>query len=286
MATPKRVLLAAGALSAIGVLLRVFGISWGLDVLLIGVLVAVASVSFALRSIQNELATSRRTTAQRLSALSERHDELRDTLEEHEKLQRTTLFYAKNGSAGPGRETADRDSASTTAQPAGLAGRASTPEVTNSGTGLSFAALLMGDSTVVLPGLLSSEAAAALPDSVRFVPLIPFHAAEALVALDSTRLVVLDEAVFSTAPWDRAVGPAGIGMMTDLVTALTRAEADGAQIVILRHRHVPDIHDTALSRLRALRLPPSEADRVPAAGAPATPVIAALARFTEERESR
>src|SRR5699024_5620826 len=109
---------------------------------------------------------------------------------------------------------------------------------------------------------------------------------ETLAAHDRPSLIVVDEAVFAASPWERAVGPVGIGMMNDLVSALARAQAEGAQIAILRHRRVPDIHDTALDRLRARRLPFSEADRTAAAGAPATPVITALARFTEERENR
>ena len=286
MVTPRRMLLLAGALSAIGLLLRLLGISWGLDILVIAVLVAVVSVSFAHRAIQHELSTARRATAQRLAALAESQDDLRKVLEEHGKLQRTTLYYAKNGSTGLGRETTDTALASTGPVRSGIAGRSSTPEVSNDNARHSFATVLDGGSTVEVIGLLTPEAEAALPERVGFTPLIPFRAAETVDAHARSSLIVVDEAVFATAPWERAVGPVGIEMMSDLVGALSRAQAEGTQIAILRHRRVPDIHDTALDRLRALRLPVSEADEAASAGAPATPVVAALAHFAEERESR
>lgn len=286
MVTPKRMLLLAGVLSAIGLLLRLLGISWGLDILVIAVLVAVVSVSFSQRAIQHELSTARRATAQRLAAAAESQDMLRKILEEHSKLQRTTLYYAKNGSTGTGRGATDSGPSSTGPLRSGIAGRSSTPEVSNDNARHSFATVLGGGSTVEVIGLLAPEAEAALPEQVRFTPLIPFRAAETLDAHDRSSLIVVDEAVFAAAPWERAVGPVGIGMMNDLVSALTRAQAEGTQIAILRHRRVPDIHDTALDRLRALRLPVSETDGAASAGAPATPVIAALAHFVEEREGR
>lgn len=284
--TPKRMLLLAGALSALGALLRLLGIPWGLDVLVVGVLVAVISVSFAQRALQHEFATARRATAQRLAAVVESQDQIRKILEEHGKLQRTTLYYSKNGAAGPGRGSAESGLVAVDPLRSGIAGRSSTPEVSNESARHSFATLLNSGGITEITGLLSPEAVAALPGQVSFSPLIPFRATETLEAHDNYSLIVIDEAVFATAPWERSVGPVGIGMMNDLVGALSKAQGDGTQIAILRHRRVPDIHDTALDRLRALRLPISETDAAASAGAPATPVITALAHFAEERESR
>lgn len=286
MVTPKRILLLAGALCALGVLLRLLGIVWGLDVLMVGVLVAVVSVSFAQRALQHELATARRATAQRLAAVVGSQDELRNMLEEHGKLQRTTLYYSKNGATGTGRQSTESGLVAIDPLRSGIAGRSSTPEVSNGSARHSFATLLTGGDTTQITGLLSPGAVAALPEQVSFSPLIPFRAAETLDSHDSSSLIVVDEAVFATAPWERAVGPVGTGMMNDLVGALSKAQGEGTQIAILRHRRVPDIHDTALDRIRALRLPLSEADAAASAGAPATPVIAALAHYAEERESR
>lgn len=286
MSLPKRTLILAGALCAIGVLLRAFGVSWGLDVLVVSVLVAVASVSFTQRTVQNELATMRKNFTQRLQALSARQETLEKTLKEHGKLQRTTLYYAKNGSSSSGKHT-EGALAAVAIDPHrnGIAGRSSTPDVSNSNAHHSFAGLLDPITEKVVGGVMTPQAIEALPEGTTYRPLLPFRAAESLAASPEITLVVIDEATFGSAPWDRAVGPVGISMMKDLDRALRLAQEKGVQVVVLRHEGIPDIHTKTLDSVGALRLPLSDADLASTAGAPSSPVISALASFTDLRRS-
>lgn len=282
--TPKRVLLLAGAMTAIGLLLRALGQQWGLDVLLVALLLAVLSVALMLRSIQHELSTSRRNTAQRLQSLTAAQTALAETFEEHGKLQRTTLYYAKNGSSRLVREGTAEPMLPTDPHRTGVAGRSSTPEVSNSRASHSFSTALEATGTPLVTGLLSPAAERSLPDSVTVHPFLPFHARESLEAAADADLVVVDEAVFTTAPWDRAVGPVGISMMKDLVAALAAARVKGMQVVILSHGGLSDINGTALASIRGLRLPAREVDHEAASGAPMSPVMAALSAHAERRE--
>ncbi|WP_422115717.1 hypothetical protein [Brachybacterium sp. UNK5269] len=287
MSLPKRTLILAGALCAIGVLLRAFGVSWGLDVLVVSVLVAVVSVSFTQRTVQNELATMRKNVTQRLQALSARQETLEQTLKEHGRLQRTTLYYAKNGSSGNGKHTEVVPVAAVAMDPhrSGIAGRSSTPEVSNINAHHTFAGLLDPTAEKVVGGVMTPEAIEALPEGTTYQPLLPFRATELLTVEPVIGLIVVDEASFESAPWDRAVGPVGIGMMKDLDRALRLALEKGAQVVVLRHEGTSDIHSTALNSVRALRLPLSEADLASTAGAPSSPVLSALAAFVDQRRS-
>lgn len=290
MSLPKRALILAGALCVLGVVLRVLGVEWGLDVLILSTFVAVLASALMQRSAQHELATFRRNVTSRLHALSEGQGEIRSELTEHGKLQRTTLYYAKNGSAGlsdlaPALD-GQGESGPASAGGRGIAGRSSTPEVTNLRARHSYEGFLRGpDRGTAVAGVLSPGALAALPDGVEFQPFFPYRAAEGLQSGPPVDMIVIDQASFHSTPWDRAVGPVGISLMKDLERALRAAVEQDVRIVILRDTSVPDIHTSALDGLPALRLPLSDLDASASSGAPASPVVAALARHLESRRA-
>lgn len=53
MSLPKRILFLAGALCVLGVVLRIFGVEWGLDVLMLATLVAVLASALMQRSVHH-----------------------------------------------------------------------------------------------------------------------------------------------------------------------------------------------------------------------------------------
>lgn len=291
MSFPKRSLILAGALCVLGAVLRVLGVSWGLEVLVLGVFVAVVSMTFIQRAVQREVATLRRNSTRRLQGLATEQAALVASMEEQSKLLRTTLYYAKNGSVSAlgaiGGDPAPTSSGlADLTRRQGIAGRSSTPEVTNNRARHSFAAIL-GDAAEAptIAGVLTPGAVDSLPAGARFTPFLPFRAAEAVTADGPLDLLIIDESAFRSVPWDRAVGPVGVGMMQDLELALRQAIEQDVQLVILQDDLVPDVHTAALAGLRALRLPMSNADREAAADAPASPVVAALSRFAEDRRA-
>lgn len=140
-------------------------------------------------------------------------------------------------------------------------------------------------SEIVIRGVLTPGALDALPDGVRFQAFLPFRAAESLADGTSTQLIIIDQGAFRTAPWDRALGPVGIGMMRDLERALQQSLEHDLQILILEDQMVPDVHTAALDAIRALRLPLAEEDSVISAGAPSSSVVSALSAFVEHRRA-
>ena len=288
MSLPKRTLILAGALCVLGVVLRIVGVEWGLDVLVLSILVAVLASALMQRSVQHELATLRRNSTNRLQALAIEQEELRATLAEHGKLQRTTLYYAKNSATSAGSAVPPVNAPGGTPAPTrggqGIAGRSSTPEVTNSRAQHTFAGFLEEPSEgIVVSGVLTPEAIDALPDGVGFRPFLPFRAAESLAVGPSAMLIVIDQAAFRAAPWDRAIGPVGIGMMRDLELALHQSLDQDMQILVLEDRIIPDIHTSALDAIRALHLPLSKDDSSVSAGAPPSSIVSALSAFAEHR---
>ena len=145
MSLPKRTLILAGALCALGLVLRVLGVEWGLDVLVVATLIAVLSATFMGRAAQYDQATFRKNVLSRLQASSKELEEIRSELAAQGKIQRTTLYYAKNGSTSAGGGSMRVDGNGQVIAGAGgyaIAGRSSTPEVTNVRARHSFAGLL------------------------------------------------------------------------------------------------------------------------------------------------
>lgn len=285
MSLQKVMIFGSAVLVAVGLVLRLIDWVFGFELMLLGVFTAVVAMLMTQRSAQNLLSTTRRSLTQRLRDLDEAQEKHGKALKELAALQRTTLWYAKN-------RTDTEAAASRVAAPipqnshrAGLVGRASTPDVTNAAADVSFASLLDPARGMTIGGVLSDPSRRVLPSGTTVKPFLPGRAVESLAAAGQLDLVVLDEEEFSSAPWSRSFGPAGIGMMKDLLDAIGVAHEKGIPTVVLPFDSVPDIHSAALRNAPVLRLPLPEDAVIQTAGAPLSALLGALDNLAVRRRS-
>lgn len=284
MSLQKGMLIGAGVLCALGLILRVVGVAFGLDLMILGTFAAVIALSFVLRTTQNQLSTTRRSITQRLRDADQAQVRQQEAIDELATLQRTTLWYVKNRT-GANVPTTELAGSLRGTPRLGLAGRSSTPDVTNAAAGVSFASALDPERTTTIGGVFSAESREFLPAGTTVKPFIPYRAVESFEAGGPFDLVVIDEAELAHDPWARSVGPAGITMMKDLLEAVHVAREQGVQTVILPFDSVPDIHSTAFRSVPVLRLPLGQDVSSQASGAPLTPVLGALEQLAARRRS-
>lgn len=279
-------LIAAGLLCLSGLLLRLAGASWGLDVLLLGMLAALTALFLAQRSMHNTLATTRRALTNRLMEIGESQEQVRQSLETLTSLERTTLWYVKDrpGAAGsPSAGTAGSDGPYRRQR---LAGRASTPGVSNLGAGTTFGHILSGEAQPVICGVLSDSVRAALHDVAQVREFIPCRALETLESARPVDLIVIDEQEFTRSPWSHATGPSGINAMRDLVDAVREARHGGTQTVVLHGDGVPDMNSKVIRSLPVLTVPLSPEEHAQTSGAPLSPLMYALDDIAARRRSQ
>ena len=282
MSLQKGTFIGAGALCALGLILRTFGVSSGLDLMILAVLGAVIGLAFTQRTTQNQLSTTRRNLTQRLREVGDAQARREEAVDELVTLQRTTLWYVKNrpGSGGP---TADLTRTHRNSSRSGLAGRSSTPDVTNAEVGMSFAMALDPERKTAIGGVLPDASRTALPDDTTFIPFMPHRAVELLDGGQPLDLIVIDEAAFAHHPWAAGVGPTGTDMMKDLLDAVRIAYGQGIQTFLLPFETVPDIHTTALRRAPVLPLPLTEDAALQTSGAPLASTLRSLKAIAERR---
>lgn len=287
MSLQKGILVGAGVLCTLGFVLRLVGIEFGLDLMIVGVFGVLVALAFAQRSTQNLLSTTGRNLAQRTREVESSLGGTDEKLDELEALQRTTLWYVKNR---PGASATPPPAGSSSPRPRhhpGTAGRSATPDVSNASADLTFASALDPTRDVVIGGILANTAHDELPPGTAFHRFMPHHALESLESVGRIDLIVIDEAELGSEPWSRSVGPTGIPMLRDLLDSIRTAKEEGVQAVILpaRKGSVPDIHSSVLDDVGTLRLPLSDDAKAQTSGAPVTSVLDALEKITGQRRS-
>lgn len=287
MSLQKMAVSGSAALCAVGLILRAVGVSFGLELMLLGILGAVLALSLAQRTTQNMLATTRRNLTQRLREHGDVQGAQGEALDELTTLQRTTLWYVKNRpGSGSGSGITETPAQPRSTFRSGLAGRSSTPDVTNAAAGISFTSALDPTRRSAVGGVLTQSSLEALPEGTAITQFVPGRALELLEAGERLDLLVIDEAELSREPWSRSTGPAGISMMKDLLSAVHAASEKGVQTVIVPFDSVPDIHSRAFRDARALVLPLSEeATALQTSGAPITHLLSALDDLAVRRRS-
>lgn len=266
----------AAALCAVGLVLRIAGVPWGTEVMILALFGAVIALVLSQRTTQNLVSTTRRNLTVRLKEIDEAQAREHDAIDELTSLQRTTLWYVKNrpqGAPAPVEAVAGR---SRRPHRSGTAGRSSTPEVTNDSADISFTTALDPRRPSIVAGVLASRTREVLPEGTRVEQFLPGRALESLETVERPALIVVDEAAFEESPWDRAVGPTGTATMRDLLAALQGAREAGISAVIVPFRGVPDVHSAVLHSSGAVRLPLPDQLREQASGAPLPAVLTAL----------
>lgn len=285
MSLQKMAISGSAALCAVGLILRVLGVSFGLELMLLGILGAVLALSLAQRTTQNMLATTRRNLTQRLREHGDVQGAQGEVIDELITLERTTLWYVKNR-PGQGASTPEVPAPPRSTFHSGLAGRSSTPDVTNAAAGITFTSALDPTRRIAVGGVLTQAVREALPEGTAVTQFVPGRALESLEAGERLDLLVIDEAEFSHEPWSRSTGPTGIRMMKDLLSAVRTAREQGVQTVVIPFDTVPDIHSRAFRDARTLELPlAEETTALQTSGAPITQLLSTLDDLAARRRS-
>ncbi|MEE1617853.1 hypothetical protein [Brachybacterium sp. J153] len=282
---------AALVLFVLGAVVQIWSPRVGLTLMLLGVMVGLASITFMQRTLQRRLIKHERLLGTLQRSVTQGTNKVHRAVEAGNKqsgkygasLMRRTqdvndrLKHGLPAGAAPAASPAPAGAGAP--RPAASAGRASTPEVTNPFTNETLATMLTPQRVLAVGGIFDPRP---LPE----LTARPWLPGEVVPALERDRpdLILLDEqALRASAVWSSATTGVGTALMRELLEGVSWAESHKVPVYLLRSALPPDVHTAALRRSSAVSLPLGPEELEAAAGAPQTSLLSHLQEIATDR---